>query len=93
LTKQDYKRRDELRGGPGVASYSTITTDPGLADVQEASSGSSKGGSRVGGGGGGEEGGGGRDGERRRPGRVPLKERPQKHRKYYKVRERQTDNI
>eukprot|EP00752_Nemacystus_decipiens_P012915 g11430.t1 len=30
---EDYKRRDELQGGPGVASYSTITVDPGIADV------------------------------------------------------------
>ncbi|CAM9364963.1 unnamed protein product [Scytosiphon promiscuus] len=27
---EDYKRRNELQGGPGIATYSTITTDPGL---------------------------------------------------------------
>lgn len=130
---QDYKRRDELRGGPGVASYSTITTDPGIADVLGASGMATGNGDSNGDGGnsnsapsspsikaavgrsngsegaekdtglGGDtagtcvrEGGVGGSGVEaprgtvrregsRNPGVVPLRERPQKHRKYYKV--------
>lgn len=111
---QDYKRRDELRGGPGVASYSTITTDPGIAEVPGSSgddssapsSSSAKaavghshetGGAEKGAGllddsagGNGRSGGADRSALRRggswsNPGRMPLIERPRKHRKYYKV--------
>lgn len=138
---QDYKRRDELQGGPGVAKYSTVTTDPGLdveptekpehnnsssngaaSDAPRRSSSSSSSGrgaaisaaaerdplptfvdkaggeagsygligdgdDREAGGVGGRGGGGGeREGGRKTcPGKVPLDERPQKHRKYYKV--------
>ncbi|CAN0350961.1 unnamed protein product [Ectocarpus sp. 6 AP-2014] len=113
---EDYKRRDNLRGGSGKASFSTpVTNEPSHTDVvgsdaprsanatlssssrgtaaaersaaadayQGGEGTSMEGSGLVGKAGGG--GGGGRRRRRRLPGRVPLSERPQEHRKYYKV--------
>lgn len=100
---QDYKRRDELMGGDGTPTYSTVTKDPGLEDLygSESDSRNAKGTRNTSNrntvvanirdvgestGAGDESWGGFRiHGGVLSPGSLPLQERPQKHRKYYKV--------